>query len=46
MNDHKPEEAALAEYRRMIERAGRALAEAVADADEELEPVVDPEPCP
>ena len=45
MNDHDAEEAALAEYRRLIERAAAALADAVAKA-EEVEPVLDPEPCP
>jgi glycine/D-amino acid oxidase-like deaminating enzyme len=41
------EEAALADYRRLIERAARALADALSSAEaEELEPVLDPEPCP
>jgi hypothetical protein len=43
--DRELEEATLAAYGRLIERAAAAVARAAAEAPE-VEPELDPEPCP
>lgn len=47
MSDRDLEEAALAAYRRLIERASRAVTEAVEETEKSVpDPALDPEPCP
>jgi hypothetical protein len=45
-DDEAAAEQALAQYRRMLERAARTLRDVLLDEDRDTEPELAPEPCP